>query len=334
MKSKAKGESRKAKGKAVLSLFILGCVLAANAALAQSYPARPVRLILPFPTGGPTDLLGRLLGQKLSEAVGQPVVPENRPGAGGNVGTEFAAKQPPDGYTIVLASPALAISPNLYRKLNYDPVRDFAPISLVAQVPNVLLVHPSVPAKNLKELAAVARANPGKITFGSGGLGTGQHLAGEIFKSVARVNMLHVPYKGSGLAMIGMIGGHLDMLVIGAPPALPQIQAGKVRALAALTAERLTYLPKVPTAIESGFPELVVTSWYGILVPAGAPRDVVARLNGELGKIVAAPDTRERMESAGFGPLHSTPERFSEHIRNEMARYAKVIKSAGIQIEQ
>lgn len=314
------------------AVFVCGALSAPLGA--QSYPAKPVRLILPFPTGGPTDLLGRLLGQKLSENFGQPVVPENRPGAGGNVGAEFASKQPPDGYSIVLASNALAISPSLYKKLNYDLLRDFAPVTLVAQVPNVFIVHPAVPAKNLKELVAVARANPGKITFGSGGLGTGQHLAAEIFKMTAKINILHVPYKGSGLAMVGMIGGHLDMLVIGAPPALPQIQAGKVRALAALTAERLPFLPKVPTAIESGFPELVVMSWYGILVPAGAPRDVVARLNGELGKIVNAPDTRERMETAGFGPLHSTPERFSEHIRSEMARYAKVIKSANLQIEQ
>lgn len=302
--------------------------------MAQPYPIKPVRLILPFPAGGPTDILGRLLGQKLSENIGQPVVPENRPGAGGNVGTEFAAKQPADGYAVVLASPALAISPNLYRKLNYDPLRDFTAVSLVAQVPNVLIVHPAVPAKNLKELAAVARANPGKITFGSGGLGTGQHLAGEIFKSIARVNLLHVPYKGSGLAMVGMIGGHLDMLVIGAPPTLPQIQSGKVRALAALSTERLSILPQLPTAGESGFPDFVVTSWYGILAPAGTSRDIVTRLNAELGKILATPDTRERMTAAGLTPLTSTPERFGEFIGTEIARYAKVIKESNLQIEQ
>jgi tripartite-type tricarboxylate transporter receptor subunit TctC len=321
------------KRKLVLSFFFL-VALAAGAVMAQPFPAKPVRLILPFPAGGPTDILGRLLGQKLSEQIGQPVVPENRPGAGGNVGTEFAAKQPADGYAVVLASPALAISPNLYRKLNYDPLRDFAAISLVAQVPNVLIVHPAVPAKNLKELAAVARANPGKITFGSGGLGTGQHLAGEIFKSLARVNLLHVPYKGSGLAMVGMIGGHLDMLVIGAPPTLPQIQSGKVRALAALSTERLSILPQLPTAGESGFPDFVVTSWYGILAPAGTPRDIVTRLNAELGKILTTPDTRERMAAAGLTPLTSTPERFAEFIKSEMARYARVIKESNLQIEQ
>ena len=316
------------------SAFILGCALSAGVAVAQPYPAKPVRFILPFPPGGPTDILGRQLGQKLADQLGQPVVPENRPGAGGNVGTEYAAKQPPDGYTIVLVSPALAISPNLYAKLNYDPVRDFAPVSLVAQVPNVLVVHPSVPAKNLKELAAVARASPGKITFGSGGLGTGQHLAGEIFKSVAKVNLLHVPYKGSIQALIGMIGGHLDMLVIGAPPTLPHIQAGRVRVLAALATERLAVLPGVPTARESGFPDFTVTSWYGILVPAGTSRDIVARLNAELGKMLVAPDTRERLAGAGFDTLTSTPERFGEFIRTEMARYAKVIKDANLKIEQ
>lgn len=302
--------------------------------LAQSYPSRPVRLILPFPTGGPTDILGRLLGQKLSESLGQPVVPENRPGAGGNVGAEYAAKQPGDGHAIVLASNALAISPNLYKKLNYDLTRDFAPITLVAQVPNVLLVHPSVPARNLKELAAIAKANPGKITFGSGGLGTGQHLAGEIFKSVAKVSMLHVPYKGSGVAMIDMMGGHLDMLVIGAPPTLPQIQSGKVRAVAVLTPERLAILPQVPTAGESGFPDFVVISWYGMLAPSGTPREIVTRLNGELGKILATADTRERMGAAGFLPFGSTSERFAEFIKTEIERYAKVIREAKLSIEQ
>jgi tripartite-type tricarboxylate transporter receptor subunit TctC len=228
---------------------------------AQSYPSKAIRFVLPFPTGGPTDLLGRILAQKLSEQVAQPVVADNRPGAGGNLGAEYAAKQPPDGYTIVLGSPALAISANLYRKLNYDPIRDFSPITLVAQVPNIFIVHPSIPAKDLKELVAAARKTPGKLTFGSGGLGTGQHLAGEMFKSFSKLDTLHVPYKGSGLAMLAMMGGHVDMLVIGAPPAVPHVQSGKVRALAALAAERLAVLPNLPTSKESGFPGYEVTSW-------------------------------------------------------------------------
>jgi tripartite-type tricarboxylate transporter receptor subunit TctC len=314
-------------------LAFIAALLLQPLALAQAYPAKPVRWILPFPTGGPTDLLGRLLGQKLAELLGQPVVPENRPGAAGNLGAEYAAKQPPDGYTIVHVSSAFTISPSLYRKLNYDPVRDFAAISLVAQFPNVLIVHPSVPARSLNELAALARANPGKLTFGSGGLGTGQHLAGEMFNSLAKVSMLHVPYKGSGQAMLGLMGGHLDVLVIGVPPALPQIQSGKVRALAALSPERVAVLPNVPTTNEAGFPGYEVTNWHGILAPAGTPRDIVARLNAEIGKAIKTPDVRERMAGMGLDPLTSTPERFAAFIKIEIARWAKVIKEANVKIE-
>jgi tripartite-type tricarboxylate transporter receptor subunit TctC len=315
------------------TLALACCALGSGVALAQAYPAKLVHWILPFPPGGPTDILGRLLGQKLSEQLGQPVVPENRPGAAGNIGAEYAAKQPPDGYTIVQVSSAFTISPSLYQKLNYDPVRDFAPISLVAQFPNVLIVHPSVPARSLKELAALAKASPGKMTFGSGGLGTGQHLAGEMFNSLARVNMLHVPYKGSGLAMLGLMGGHIDILVIGVPPVLPQIQSGKVRALAVLSAARLPVLPNVPTADEAGFPGYEVTNWHGILAPVGTPRDIVARLNAELGKAIKAPEVRERMAAAGLDPLTSTPEQFADFIKTEIARWAKVIKDANIKIE-
>lgn len=315
------------------ALALACCALGPDVALAQVYPAKLVHWILPFPPGGPTDLLGRLLGQKLSEQLGQPVVPENRPGAAGNIGAEYAAKQPPDGYTIVQVSSAFTISPSLYQKLNYDPVRDFAPVSLVAQFPNALIVHPSVPARNLKELVVLAKASPGKMTFGSGGLGTGQHLAGEMLNSLARVNMLHVPYKGSGLAMLGLMGGHIDILVIGVPPVLPQIQGGKVRALAVLSAARLAVLPNVPTAGEAGFPGYEVTNWHGILAPAGTPRDIVARLNAEIGKAIKAPDVRERMAAAGLDPLTSTPEEFADFIKTEIARWAKVIKDANIKIE-
>ena len=317
---------------AVSAFFLFGAL--AGPIGAQGYPSKPLRFILPFPAGGPTDILGRLLGQKLSEQLAHPVAPENRPGAGGNVGAEFAAKSPPDGYTIALCASSLAISPSLYKKLNYDPVKDFAPISLVASIPNVLLVHPSVPAKSLKELVALARANPGKLNFGSGGLGTSNHLGSEMFKGLAKVNMVHVPYKGSNMAMLGMIGGHVDMVVIGVPPALPQIQAGKVRALAVLLAERLAALPNVPTTGEAGFPGYEVITWYGILTPAGTARDIVLRLNSDLVKIISAPDTRERMAGAGFDPMTSTPERFSEFIKSETLRWAKVIRDADVKIEQ
>ena len=300
---------------------------------AQTYPAKPVRFILPFPPGGPTDILGRAVGQKLSEALGQPVVVDNRPGAGGNVGTEFAAKQAPDGYAIALVSPALIYSPSLYKKLGYDPVRDFAPIALVAQIPNVLLVHPTVPAKNLKELVQLAKAHPGKLNFGSGGLGTGQHLAGETLKVLAKVNMVHVPYKGSNQAMMGMMGGEVDMVVIGIPPALQQIQTGRVRALAVLAAERSAALPNVPSAKEAGFPGYEVLSWYGVVTPAGTPREIVNRLNSELVKIMRSPAGSERIVSAGFDTMSSTPEQFAEFIKAELARGARIIKAAGIQPE-
>ncbi len=306
---------------------------AGGVAHGQAYPAKAIRMVLPFPPGGPTDLLGRQLAQKLSEQVGQPVVAENRPGAGGNLGTEIAAKAPADGYTLALTSNILAISPHLYRKLPYDSVKDFAAVSQVAQVPNVLICHPSIPAKNLNELVATARRTPGKLTFGSGGLGTGQHLAGEMFRAASKLDMVHVPYKGSGLAMLGMMGGHIDWMVIGAPPAVPQIQGGKVRALAALSPERIALLPNVPTANETGFPGYVVTSWYGVLAPANTPRDVITRLNAEIAKAVTAPDARERLVGGGFEPKTTTPEQFSDFIKSEIARYGKVIREAKLEMQ-
>ena len=300
---------------------------------AQSYPARPLRFILPFPAGGPTDLLGRIIGQKFAVQLGQPVVPENRPGAGGNVGTEYGAKQPADGYAIVLASPSLAISPSLYKKLGYDPVKDFTSVSMVAQIPNVLLVHPSVPVKTLMELVRLAKANPGKLNFGSGGLGTSNHLGSELFKSLAGVNIVHIPYKGSNEAMVGMMGGHVDMVVIGVPPTLPHIKAGRVKPLAVLAAERLAYLPNVPTAKEAGIANYEVTTWYDLIVPAGTPREIVTRLNAEWIRIAEMPDTRERMQTAGFEPMTSTPEQAAEFVKTEIVRWAKVIRDANLKAE-
>ncbi|MDB5808130.1 MAG: hypothetical protein JWN94_252 [Betaproteobacteria bacterium] len=300
---------------------------------AQPYPGKPIRFVLPFPAGGPTDLLGRIMGQKLAAQLGQPVVPENRPGAGGNVGTEYGAKQAPDGYTIVLASPSLSISPSLYKKLGYDPVRDFTSISMVAQIPNVLLVHPSVPVKTLKELVALAKANPGKLNFGSGGLGTSNHLGSELFKSLAGVNLVHIPYKGSNEAMVGMMGGHVDMVVIGVPPTLPHIKAGRVRPLAVLAAERLPYLPNVPTSKEAGIANYEVTTWYDLIVPAGTPRDIIARLNAEWVKLAGETDTQEKMRMAGFEPMSSTPEQANDFVKAEIVRWAKVIKDGNLKTD-
>ncbi len=308
-------------------LLLLGIMIGPLGA--QSYPNKQLRLILPFPPGGPTDILGRAIGQKLSEQIGRPVVIDNRPGAGGNLGVELASKSAPDGYTIVLSSPLIAISPSLYSKLNYDPIKDLAPISLVATIQNLMIVHPSVPAKSLKEFIQLARNNPGKLNFGSGGVGTTTHLASEMLKSLAKIKMVHVPFKGTGQAMLGLMGGQIDMLVIAVPPTIPQIQAGKVRPLAVLSDRRATALPNVPTAKEAGVDNYEVPIWYGILAPAGTPANIIATLNQELTKALTSADLRERLAAVDVEPMTSTPEQFAAFIKSETVRYAKVIKDSG-----
>jgi len=302
-------------------------------ACAQQYPAKSIRFILPFPPGGPTDLLGRIVAQKLADQLGQPVVPDNRPGAGGNLGLELAAKSPPDGYTVVLSSPLVAISPSLYPKLGYDPAKDLAPISLVAGIQNIMVVHPSVPAKTLKEFVQLAKNNPGKLNFGSGGVGTTTHLAPELLMSVAHINMVHVPYKGTGQALIGLISGQVDMVIMAAAAAAPQIQAGKVRPIAVFSARRTPVAPDVPTTKEAGIPGIEVELWYGILTSAGTPRDIVERLNAEIVRALAAPEVREKLAASGIEPLTDTPDEFAKFIRSETVRFARVIKDAGIKPE-
>jgi tripartite-type tricarboxylate transporter receptor subunit TctC len=318
---------------AILSGLLVACALAANVAFAQAYPAKAIRMIMPFPPGGPTDIVGRLVAAKLSEQIGQSVVADSRPGASGNVGLEIASKSPPDGYTIVLSSPVIALSPLLYGKLNYDPWKDLAPIALVGAVRNVLVIHPSVPAKTLKEFIEIARRNPGKLNYGSGGVGTTTHLAPELFKSLEKLDIVHVPYKGSGLALIGLASGQVDMEVLAVPAALAQIQAGRVRALAVLSPARQSDLPNVPTTRELGFANFEISVWYGMLAPTGTPRDIIARLNAELVKAVTAPDMKPRFAQAGVEPLTSTPEEFGAFIRSEATRFDKVIKEAGIKGE-
>jgi tripartite-type tricarboxylate transporter receptor subunit TctC len=298
---------------------------------AQSYPNKPIRFILPQAPGGVHDILGRLIGQKLAARLGQPVVPENRGGSGGNVGTEVVAKARPDGYTIVLVSSALAISPSLYKKLTYDPIKDLTPISLVSEVPVAVLVHPSSPFRSLGELVEYAKTNPGKLNFGSGGIGSANHLSVQLFKSLAKINIVHVPYKGTAPAMIGLMGGEIQMAVSGIAGMIPQIQTGKLRPLAVLSNERLPSLPNVPTAKEAGIDNYVATTWYGILGPAGISGDIVSRLNAEWVKTAAMPDTKEKMQMAlEAEPLSSTPEQFGEFIKSETVRWAKVIKDAHI----
>jgi len=317
---------------------VLGAVLLTGAMIAplcaQTYPHKPLRLIIPFPGGGGgADYVGRVIGQKLAERLGQPVVIENRPGAAGNIGIELVAKAQPDGYTILLTTPSITISPSLYKKLNYDPVRDLAPISLVAEIPNLFLVRPSLPVKSLKEFVDYARANPGKLNFGGSGIGSSTHLATVLFMSLAKVNLVNVTYKGSSQALIGMLGGEIDVIVIGPTSAMPQIQAGRVRALAVLRNERLPSLPNVPTIKEAGIDNSEVTTWYGVLVPAGTPRGIINRLNAEWIRIAAMPDTLEKMQNAGVETLSGTPEQFAELIKAEIARWAKVIKEANVSIE-
>jgi tripartite-type tricarboxylate transporter receptor subunit TctC len=317
--------------KRLLAAFFL---LASLGALAQEpYPSKPIRMILPFPPGGGTDLLGRLIADRLAASLGQPVVTENRGGAGGNVGAEAAARSAPDGYTIVLVAPSLAISPTLYAKLNYDPIKDFAPIALVAQVPNVMITHPSVPATTLAEFIAYARANPGKLNFGSGGLGTSNHLAGELFNLRTGAGLIHVPYKGVNLAMNGVLAGEVHLVFIGVPVPAPHIKAGRLRALAVLARERSPLVPEVPTAAEAGLADFDVTTWYGILAPAGTPRPIIQRLNGELTKMMQAPEIKERLGMMGTDPLTSTPEEFGAYIKQEIAKWGDVIRKAGLHAE-
>jgi tripartite-type tricarboxylate transporter receptor subunit TctC len=318
----------------VVSLAALA-VLGAGAANAQQapYPSKQVRMILPFAPGGPSDIIGRLLSQKLTEQMGQAVITDNRAGAGGNLGLELAAKAPPDGYTIVLASPTLAISPSLYRKLGYDPQKDLAPVALVANIPNIMIVHQSVPAKTLQDFIQLARKNPGKLNFGSSGAGSTTHLSTEILKTITKTDMVHVPYKGQGLALTALVSGQIDMIIMSLPAALGMVQANKVRPLAVLSPKRLPSVPNVPTTREAGVKDFEVAVWFGILAPGNTPPAIITRLNNELIKASGAPELRERYAGAGIETLTSTPAEFGNFVKSETVRYAKVIKDAGITAE-
>ena len=316
-----------------LIVAFLALLIGATQVLAQQYPAKPVRLILPFPPGGSTDLLGRALAEKLGETLGQSVVPENRPGAGGNIGAEAAARSAPDGYTLVLCAPSLAISPSLYSKLNYDPARDLVPVALVANIPNLFVLHPAVPARSLAELAQYARDNPGKLNFGTGGPGTSNQLAADMFRSLTKTNVVLVPYKGAETAMLALLAGQVQMVVIGPPAAAPHVRSGKLRALAVLAKERYPGMPDVPTAAESGMPEFEVDTWYGVLAPAGTPGEIVARLNAELTRLMQSKEMRDRLATMGIEPMTSTPAEFGEFLKSEIAKWAKVVKESGAKVE-
>jgi tripartite-type tricarboxylate transporter receptor subunit TctC len=309
------------------------CVSVASAASAQGYPSKPIRLILPFPPGSPSDMVGRTIGQKLSTQIGQNLLPDNRAGAGGTLGLAVAAKSPPDGYTILVTSPTIAISPLLYANLPFDSLRDFVPVARLASIENVVVVHPSVPAKTLKEFIALARAHPGKLNYGSGGPGTTNHLANELLKSIQKINMVHVPYKGASLAAQALIGGEVDEVILAVAPALPFIRAGRVRPLAVLSEKRVRTLPDVPTAAEAGVPNFRMSIWYGLFAPAGTPRDIVNQLYREVEKAMQDAELLQRMSNAGMDPWLGTPDDMGNLLRSEIARFAKLAQSAGLKKE-
>ncbi len=302
--------------------------------VAQTYPAKPIRIVVPFPAGGIADLFARVIGQKFNEAWGQPAVVENRPGAGGNIGAEIVAKSPPDGYTLVMGSIGThSVNVSLFSKLGYDPLRDFAPVSLVMEAEGLLVLHPSVPVRNVKELIALAKARPGQLSYASAGNGTAGHLSGELFKSMAKVDMVHVPYKGNVPAIVDLIAGQTSLLFATMPTVLPQVQAGRLKALAVTSSSRAPAAPELPTIAEAALPGYSVTNWIGLFAPAGTPRDIVTKLNGETLRIMQAPDIQKRLvnEGAKFTPL--SPDEFGAFVKAEVAKWAKVVKEAGIRVD-
>jgi tripartite-type tricarboxylate transporter receptor subunit TctC len=310
----------------------LGC---SDHALAQGYPSKSMRLVVGFPAGGPADIFGRAIAQKLTEVIGQQVVVDNRAGAGGIVATDNVAKAPADGYSVYLASSAvLAFYANLYDKLPYDINRDFAPVTLAVTVPEILVVHPALPVKTAKEFVGLAKSRPGQLSYGSTGNGNMPNLAMESFKIAAGVNILHVPYKGAAPAVIDLLGGHVQATILDVPVVLPHIQGGKMRALAIATKKRAATLPDVPTMIEVGYPSVNADNWYGIVVAAATPRDIVAKLHAALVTVLQSADTKQRLAGQGANAVATTPEELATFMREETAKWGKVIKTSGIKIDQ
>ena len=317
-----------------LALAASSLALVAAAEAQTAYPTKPVRVVVPFPAGGTTDILARAASQKLSETWGQQALVDNRPGAGGNIGAELVAKAPPDGYTLLMGTVGThAINSSLYPKMPYDHVKDFAPVILVAGVPNVLVVHPSLPVNSVQELIAYAKANPGKLNFASSGSGTSIHLSGELFKVMTGVQMTHIPYKGSAPALTDLVGGQVQLMFDNLPSSLAFIKAGKLRALAVTSAQRSPALPDVPTVAESGVPGFEATSWFGLLAPAGTPRDIVAKINADTQKWLASPDAKDKLAAQGAAAAGGSPEDFAKHIQAETAKWARVVKESGAKVE-
>jgi tripartite-type tricarboxylate transporter receptor subunit TctC len=313
----------------VICVAVIG--LATANALAQDYPGRSIRFVVPLPPGGFTDLLARAIGQKLTESWGQTVVVDNRGGGGTTIGTEIVAHAPPDGYTILLVPPDLAINPSLYRdrKLPYDAVKSFAPVTLAAWSPIILVAHPSVPAKSVKELIALAKSKPGQLNYASGGIGTGAHVSTELFKSMTGTDMVHVPYKGVGPAVTGLLAGQVQIMFGQLPITLPHVKAGKLRALAIASAKRSPAISDLPTVAEAGVPGFEANPWFGVAAPAGTPKEIITKLNTEIVKILNMPEIQQRLTALGAEPVGSTPEEFAAHIKAEIVKWGQVVEKSG-----
>jgi len=316
--------------RALLALVIAFAAIAANA---QDFPTRPLRMVVPFAPGGSTDALARIVATGMADGLGQQVVVENRPGAGGNIGVELVAKAPPDGYTMIVVASGFVVNPHMYARVGYDPVRDFAPITYLANVPSLLVVHPSVPAKSVKELIALSRSAPGKLNYASAGYGSHQHLVGELFRLGTGADVTHVPFNGGNPAMLAVLGGQVQSGITALPTSLANLAAGKLRALAVTSESRSSALPDVPTFAEAGYPGLDSDQLIGLLAPAGTPRAVVSRLHAEAVKVMHVPEARKRLVDLGFVVVGSTPEEFAAQIRAQSGKWAKVVKDAGIKAE-
>ncbi|MGZ5064822.1 MAG: tripartite tricarboxylate transporter substrate binding protein [Usitatibacter sp.] len=300
---------------------------------AQGYPSKPIKIVVPYPPGGFNDTLGRTLAAKFTEDWGQPAIVENKPGANTLIGSDFVAKSAPDGYTLLVVAFPFAVTPSLIKAMPYDTVKDFAPVALAAQSPNLLVVNPSLPVKTVAELVAMAKTKPDSLSYASTGNGSSNHISMELFKSLAGVKIVHIPYKGSAPAVTDLLGGQVHVMFDNAPNVLPQVKAGRLRALAQTGASRSAVAPDIPTVAEAGVPGYELTVWFGLVAPAGTPREVVGKLNAEVLKILAMPDVRERFLAQGVEPLGSTPEEFRDHIRAQMAKWGKVVRDAGVQAE-
>ena len=315
---------------ATLAVLLSFPLLAAE----QAYPSKPIRLVVPFPAGGSLDVVARAIGQKLTEAWGQPVVIDNRPGAGGNIGADLVAKSAPDGYTILEGALSThAVNVSLYAKMPYDPIKDFAPITLVAVTPNVLVLNASYPVNSVPELLTYARANPGKLSFGSGSNGSAGHLAGELFKTEAGVDMVHIPYKGGAPAMQALLAGDTQLMFDNLANSAAQLKAGKLKALAVTTAKRSSLMPELPTLSETGLPGFDIYTWWGFMAPAGTPKEIVAKWNAEVTRILNSPEMRAFFAQQGAEPAPDSPEQFAALIRSEISKYAKIVKQSGAKVD-